>query len=121
MLNLAAVVALAAAVAGHAPHSVLIATTLAIAMAMGAAAGLLFGLMMYHTRPGMTALDYGIQSSLLALTPMVMPMLAGLLLDLLGYLGMLAGIIAGLLGVLMLTLQYLRAAPPGWPNVGSLG
>lgn len=88
---------------------------------MGASAGLLFGLMMYHTRPGLTALDYGIQSSLFALTRMVMPILAGVLLDRLGYLGMLAGIIAGLLGVIMLTLQYRRAAPLGRPNVGSLG
>lgn len=121
LLNLAAVVALAAAVAGHAPHSALVAATIAIAVAMGAAAGLLFGLMMYHTRPAMTALDYGIQSSLFASTRMVMPMLAGLLLDRLGYLGMLAGIVAGLLGVLVLTLRYLRAAPLGRPNVGSLG
>jgi len=63
---------------------------------------LLFGLMMYHTRPGLSALDYGIQSSLFIIGRTVVPMLAGVLLDLGGYPGMLAGLTVGLALVLLL-------------------
>ncbi len=58
--------------------------------------------MMYHTRPGLSALDYGIQSSLFIIGRTVVPMLAGVLLDLGGYPGMLAGLTVGLALVLLL-------------------
>ncbi len=68
----------------------------AVAAAMGASSGLVFGLMMSFTRPGLAALDYGIQSSLFALSRTVVPLLAGILLDRGGHAGMLGGLAVGL-------------------------
>ncbi|KAG1274426.1 hypothetical protein G6F64_015136 [Rhizopus arrhizus] len=48
-----------------------------IAAAMGAPAALAFSLMMSHTRPGLEALDYGIQSSVFSLTRILAPLAAG--------------------------------------------
>lgn len=68
----------------------LMAAALVVALAMGASASLLFGLMMNYTRPGLAALDYGLQSSLFVTSRTCVPLLAGVLLDHLGYAGMLA-------------------------------
>ncbi|WP_197669215.1 hypothetical protein [Bordetella trematum] len=65
-----------------------------IAAAMGASAGLVFGLMMYHARPGLAALDYGLQSSLFVVGRTAAPVAAGALLDLGGY-GLMLGSLVG--------------------------
>ena len=80
----------------------MIAAAMLVALAMGASAGLMFGLMMYHTRPGLTAMDYGLQSSLFVASRTLVPILAGVLLDRLGYSGMLACLLAGQMLVLLL-------------------
>lgn len=86
----------------------LVACTLLLALVMGASAGLLFGMMMNHTRVGLTAVDYGLQSSLFVLTRTLVPMLAGILLDRLGYLGMLAGLILCMAGVWAWSRRFVR-------------
>lgn len=82
-----------------------VSAVLAIAMAMGMSSGLVFGLMMYHTRPGLQALDYGIQSSLFIIARTTVPVAAGVLLDHFGYAGMLTGLSAGLVLALCLAWQ----------------
>lgn len=52
-----------------------------IALAMGSTAGLLFALMMQHTRPGLTALDYGLQASSFTLSRLLVPLGAGWVMD----------------------------------------
>ncbi|MGQ7814100.1 MFS transporter [Metapseudomonas furukawaii] len=100
--------ALAGAVASGAGMPGLVVCTLLLALVMGASAGLLFGMMMNHTRAGLTAVDYGLQSSLFVLTRTLVPMLAGLLLDRLGYPGMLAGLILCMLGVWAWSRTWVR-------------
>ena len=92
--NLLAIAALAAATLGNLGPQALTAAALLIAVAMGASAGLVFGLMMYHTRPGLAALDYGIQSSLFVVGRTAAPVAAGALLDLGGY-GLMLGSLLG--------------------------
>jgi len=111
VLGLVAVSALALAVANNASPSVLIAVVVLIAIAMGANASLVFGLMMYHTRADMNALDYGIQSSLFALMRALIPILMGVILDRLGYVGMLTSIVIALAVVLLFVMRYLRVSP----------
>jgi PAT family beta-lactamase induction signal transducer AmpG len=89
-------------------HNALIAAALLVALAMGASAGLMFGLMMYHTRPGLAAVDYGIQSSLFVAARTLVPILAGVLLDRLGYPGMLGCLLVGLVLVLLLAWHSRR-------------
>ncbi len=96
----AALLALALAVGLGAPPSLLIASAMAVAAAMGATATLAFGLMMSHSRPGLQALDYGIQSSVFALTRIAVPLAAGVLLDHAGASVMLATLAAAAAGVL---------------------
>lgn len=91
-------------IAGMGPTA-FIAAALAVALAMGASAGLVFGLMMYHTRPGLAALDYGIQSSLFIAARTAVPVAAGVLLDRFGYPGMLTGLLGGLALALALALR----------------
>lgn len=92
VFNLLVIAALAAVVVGAWGPSALLAAAMALALAMGASSGLLFGLMMNHARPGLSALDYGLQSSLFVAARSLAPVLAGLLLDRLGYAGLLAGL-----------------------------
>lgn len=94
--NLLALGVLAGAVVFDLGANALIAATMIVALMMGASAGLVFGLMMYHTRAGLSALDYGIQSSLFVIGRTMAPMLAGVLLDAGGYPGMLASLMIGL-------------------------
>ena len=56
-----------------------------IACAMGALSGVMFGLMMYFARAGSRALDDGLQASLFTLSRLAVPVLAGIVLDRLGY------------------------------------
>lgn len=108
LAGVAALVALAGTVASGAGVPWLVACTLLLALVMGASAGLLFGMMMNHTRAGLTAVDYGLQSSLFVLTRTLVPMLAGILLDRLGYLGMLAGLILCMAGVWAWSRRFVR-------------
>lgn len=108
LAGVAALGALAGTVASGAGVPWLVACTLLLALVMGASAGLLFGMMMNHTRAGLTAVDYGLQSSLFVLTRTLVPMLAGILLDRLGYMGMLAGLILCMAGVWAWSRRFVR-------------
>lgn len=108
LAGVAALGALAGTVASGAGVPWLVTCALLLALVMGASAGLLFGMMMNHTRAGLTAVDYGLQSSLFVLTRTLVPMLAGILLDRLGYLGMLAGLILCMAGVWAWSRRFVR-------------
>lgn len=82
-----------------------VVAAMAIAISLGATSGLVFGLMMQHTRSGLTALDYGIQSTLFIITRTFVPLLAGLLLDRFGHLGMVCGLLLALIAVTALSLR----------------
>lgn len=86
-------------------HVFIFVSALAIAITMGATAGLVFGLMMNYTRPGLVAVDYGIQSSLFICARTVIPMMAGVLLDYYGHIGLLAGLLAGSALAFLLALR----------------
>ncbi|MDO4725522.1 MAG: MFS transporter [Comamonadaceae bacterium] len=101
--NLLAMAALGAAVAADLGKPALLAAAAALATALGASAALLFGLMMRHTRAPLQALDYGIQSSLFISARSLAPLLAGLLLDRLGYGAMLGALTAWLALVCLLS------------------
>ena len=75
---------------------------------MGATAALAFGLIMSHARPGLQALDYGIQSSVFSLTRILAPAAAGMVLDWAGPAWMLTTLAAAAAGVLWLAV---RTAP----------
>lgn len=108
-LGAAALAALALAVGLDAAPTVLVACAMAVAASMGATAALVFGLMMSHARPGLQALDYGIQSSVFALTRIAAPLAAGVLLDIAGAAAMLAALAIGATGVLALAWRQGRA------------
>lgn len=108
-LGAAALAALALAVGLDAAPAVLVACAMAVAASMGATAALVFGLMMSHARPGLQALDYGIQSSVFALTRIAAPLAAGMLLDIAGAGAMLAALAIGATGVLALAWRQGRA------------
>ncbi|PAT36222.1 MFS transporter [Vandammella animalimorsus] len=110
--NLLAMAALGTAVATGLGKPALLAAAAALAMAMGASAALLFGLMMRHTRAPLQALDYGIQSSLFISARSLAPLLAGLLLDRMGYGAMLVALTAWLALVCALSWR-LRDAIAG--------
>ena len=78
---------------------------LMVACAMGCMAAVAFGLMMYFVRAGRSAMDYGTQASLFAVGRIAVPLLAGVLLDRLGYAGMLGCLSAAMLAVLLLSLN----------------
>ncbi|MDR6600046.1 MFS family permease [Achromobacter deleyi] len=104
----AALLGLAAAVWLQAPPPVLIACALGIAAAMGAMAALAFSLMMSHARPGLQALDYGIQSSVFSLTRILAPLAAGVLMDAAGQAWMLTALGVAAAGVWLLALRTAR-------------
>lgn len=108
-LGAATLAALALAVGLDAAPAVLVACAMAVAASMGATAALVFGLMMSHARPGLQALDYGIQSSVFALTRIAAPLAAGALLDIAGAAAMLAALAIGATGVLALAWRQGRA------------
>lgn len=80
----------------------LIAGALLLALGMGAVSALMFGLTLFFSRQQRSASDYGLQSSLFVITRLAAPVLAGLLLDRLGYGGLLASLCGGLLLALLL-------------------
>jgi len=77
----------------------LLAAAALVAVMIGASAGLIFALMMEHTREGLAALDYGIQASLFVFGRSVIPLAAGMLLDWGGYGVMLGCVVLGLAGI----------------------
>lgn len=87
---------------------VLIAAAMVVAFMIGASGGLVFGLMMFHARPGLAALDYGIQSSLFVIGRTLLPVFAGVLLDRLGYSGMFGCLLGGLGLMLAFLLTWGR-------------
>ncbi|MBA4501759.1 MFS transporter [Marinobacterium marinum] len=97
LLSVGAISGLLLVTALEMPFIVFAAAALLTALAMGMASGLIFGLMMYHTRPGLAAVDYGIQSSLFAVVRTLVPMAAGIMLGHFGSLGMLFGLLAGVI------------------------
>ncbi|CAM3859060.1 MFS transporter [Kerstersia gyiorum] len=102
--NLLALALLAGAVMFKLDEVWLISGTMVVALMMGASAGLVFGLMMYYARPVLSALDYGIQSSLFVIGRTMVPALAGVVLDRLGYPGMLMCLVGGLALILVLVM-----------------
>ena len=105
LLSLLALLALVLAVLLQAPPAGFIAAALLVALAMGAAASLAFGLMMYFARPGHSAADYGLQASLFAAGRLLVPLAAGALLDQIGYGGMLLALAVAMAGVTMLAFD----------------
>ena len=103
-----ALLALAAAIWLQAPPPVLIACAMGIAAAMGATAALAFSLMMSHARPGLQALDYGIQSSVFSLTRILAPLAAGVLMDAAGQAWMVTVLGVAAAGVWVLALRTAR-------------
>ncbi|MFV0456503.1 MAG: MFS transporter [Pseudomonas sp.] len=102
VLNALVMAGLAAVVMAELGGAALMAAAMALALAMGASAGLLFGLMMNHARQPLAAIDYGVQSSLFVASRTMAPLLAGVLLDGLGYGGMLTGLVLTLCLVCLL-------------------
>lgn len=84
--------ALMAAAAAYATAPWLIAAAVVLAIAMGVASSLVFGLMMEFSRSSLRALDYGLQASLFTCSRILATSLAGLLLDQWGYPGMLTAL-----------------------------
>ena len=105
LLSLLALLALALAVLLRPPPAGFIAAALLVALAMGAAASLAFGLMMYFARPGHSAADYGVQASLFAAGRLLVPLAAGALLDQIGYGGMLLALAVAMAGVTVLAFD----------------
>jgi hypothetical protein len=75
----------------------LIANAILVAAAMGMVSALMFGLTMFFTRRQRNATDYGLQVTLFTVARLAVPVLAGMLLDVLGYGGMLAVLTLGML------------------------
>lgn len=109
LASLCALLALAAMVGFDAGPAALAACALLVALAMGANASLAFALMMYFTRAGHDASDYGIQASLFAASRLVLPPLAGVLVDRHGYTAMLLFLGAAMALVTALAFWSRRA------------
>jgi len=91
----------------------LITAGLLVALMLGASAGLVYGLMMSFTRCGLSALDYGIQSSLFVIGRTCIPLLAGVVLDWGGYAAMLSSLMlaVALLLLLLVCVADARTFP----------
>lgn len=107
LLNLSALILLTLMLVFDGTRNGFIIASMGIAMAMGASAGLMFGLMMFHTRQHLIAMDYGIQSSLFSLSRILAPLAAGVLLDVSGYQGMLIGLTICTFIAFLLALRYV--------------
>jgi MFS transporter, PAT family, beta-lactamase induction signal transducer AmpG len=91
---LAAVTVTTAGPGARAGFALWVAPVGLLAVALGVAATLAFGLTLQFTRPGRDAVDYGLQASLFALTRLLVPVAAGGLVDAAGFGGMLAALLA---------------------------
>ena len=105
-LNVLALAMLLILVIAGTSATLLVTMAIILALAVGAASGLVFGIMMYFVRPTLVALDYGIQSSLFILTRTLMPALAGVLMDRTGYAGMLGFLVSGALIIAWVTTSW---------------
>lgn len=110
-LGFAALAGLALVAALRPPAAAVFAAAAGVAVAMGYIAALAFALTMHFARPQAAAADYGLQSSLFALSRMLVPAVGGWLLDRAGYAGLLAGLAAAMLGVCLLCMQRAAALP----------
>ncbi|ERL49309.1 MFS transporter [Halomonas huangheensis] len=104
-MSLFALVCLTGAVWSDAGRAGLILCVALVAIAMGATSSLLFGLMMFFARPRQQASDYGLQASLFVISRLAVPVVAGILLDVQGYIGMLLGLTLAMSGVFMLAVR----------------
>ncbi|MCW4630636.1 MULTISPECIES: MFS transporter [Marinomonas] len=85
----------------------LICAVFIVAIALGLSSGVLFGLIMIHSRPHFSASDYGLQTSLFSLSRILVPISAGIILDLVGYVGMFSWLVAGALVVCGLSFYWM--------------
>ncbi|MDB4836995.1 MFS transporter [Marinomonas sp.] len=85
----------------------LIVAVMGVAIALGLSSGVLFGLIMLHSRMEFSASDYGVQSSVFAFTRVIVAISAGVALDRVGYSGMYLLLIIGTVPVCILSF-YAR-------------
>lgn len=106
--NCLSLFALFLATATQASFGIFAVVTFAVAVSMGASASALFGAMMDQARPGLAALDYGVQSTLFILGRTLVPIFAGVALDRLGQPGMVATLLVGSAAGLLLAWGFRR-------------
>ncbi|MDR0204462.1 MAG: MFS transporter [Delftia acidovorans] len=111
--NVAALALLAAVIAAGAPAPGLVAAVACVAAAMGASSACVFGLMMQFARPRWQAFDYGLQASLFAASRMLVPLAAGVALDVVGAAAMLTGLTVA---AALAWVWALRCAGDGWAS-----
>jgi len=87
----------------------LIANVILVAAGMGLVSALMFGLTMCFTRRQRNATDYGLQVTLFTVARLSVPVLAGMLLDVLGYDGMLAVLTLGVLAAFGIAFRVREA------------
>ncbi|MGE4452226.1 MFS transporter [Castellaniella sp.] len=87
----------------------LIASAILVAAGMGLVSALMFGLTMCFTRRRRNATDYGLQVTLFTVVRLAVPVLAGMLLDVLGYGGMLAVLTLGVLAAFGIAFRVREA------------
>lgn len=87
----------------------LIATICVLALSLGLSSGLVLGLLMAQSREHHEAVDYGIQSSLFSLSRMLVPAVAGVLLDHIGYQGMFTALLLAALSVTLVTFIAMKS------------
>ncbi|CDM24291.1 AmpG protein [Castellaniella defragrans 65Phen] len=87
----------------------LIASAILVAAGMGLVSALMFGLTMCFTRRQRNATDYGLQVTLFTVARLAVPVLAGMLLDVLGYDGMLAVLTLGVLAAFGIAFRVREA------------
>jgi PAT family beta-lactamase induction signal transducer AmpG len=112
LLGVAALLALALGVAIDAPAPGMIAAAMGIAVALGAASGLIFGQMMHMVRPSLAALDYGIQTNIFVVARTCVPLFAGVAFDWFGATGMLLILAIGTFAALLVSLRATGAIAP---------
>lgn len=106
--NVLALALLAAALAFQVGVEGLLAGSAALAIAMGLASSLAFALMMEFSRDAHRAIDYGLQAGLFSLSRVLVPPVAGLLLDRFGGAAMLGALAAGALCMALASRRRVR-------------
>lgn len=92
------------------PHGwQLVLTVCVLALSLGLSSGLVLGLLMTQNRTNYEAVDYGIQSSLFSLSRMLVSVIAGALLDYIGYQGMFTVLLLGALSVTLVTFIAMKS------------
>ena len=86
----------------------LIVSAICVTASMGAVSALMFGLTMLFTRRQSNASDYGLQTTLITIPRLAVPIAAGGLLDSIGYVGMLLALTLAILLSLMLAWRVRR-------------